>query len=97
MRGKELKEWRKRNGYANQKALQLELDIKSRTTISNWENSEEKLPRTVELALIALEKLPELKTASGKGLSLNQIRSQRKTGKAISADKGNYAPLKHKQ
>ena len=64
MRGRELTDWRKRNGY-DQKALMRELGIRSRQTVSKWENSGEAVPRTVELALIALEKFPECRNIAG--------------------------------
>ncbi|WP_026941367.1 helix-turn-helix domain-containing protein [Hellea balneolensis] len=64
MIGSDLTEWRERNGYS-QKKLQIELGIKSRGTISSWENSDKPLSRTVELALIALERMPELRKSVG--------------------------------
>lgn len=65
MNGHDLKHWRKANGYKNQDALQLELGIGSRRTISVWENSENELPRMLELALAALERCPDLRKVSG--------------------------------
>ncbi|WP_425102499.1 hypothetical protein [Tropicibacter sp. S64] len=65
MKGKELPAWRKRFGYPNQDGLRQELGIKSRGTISAWENSDAELPRTVQLALKALEDLPHVRTIFG--------------------------------
>jgi DNA-binding XRE family transcriptional regulator len=58
IRGTELKEWRKRNGYT-QEMLRLALGIRSRQTIITWESSEQPISKAVELALLALEFLPE--------------------------------------
>jgi len=63
--GSDLTAWRERNGYT-QKQLQLELGIKSRGTVSSWENSSKELSRVVELALVALERHPDLKKSGGK-------------------------------
>lgn len=65
MNGVELREWRKKNKYRKQEFLQKELGIKSRSTISAWENSEKPLPRILELALIALEEKPEIRVWHG--------------------------------
>ena len=54
MTGDEMKAWRGRNNYT-QDMLMRELEVKSRQTISSWENAE-KVPRLVELALAALER-----------------------------------------
>lgn len=64
MTGEDLREWRKRNRY-RQADLQRELQIGSRATISAWENTEGQLPRMVELALIALERLPDTRMIAG--------------------------------
>lgn len=66
MKGNELPEWRKRNRYLRQEDLMKELNIKSRGTISAWENSDDELPRTVQLALMALEQLPLARKIEGK-------------------------------
>jgi DNA-binding XRE family transcriptional regulator len=58
IRGVELKDWRKRNGYT-QEMLRMALGIGSRQTVISWEQSEEPLAPIVELALMALEHLPE--------------------------------------
>ena len=63
MRGTDLKGWRKRNGYT-QEALMRELQLRSRQTLVGWEQSE-KVSRTVELALQALERLPDTRTIAG--------------------------------
>lgn len=65
MKGSELPAWRKRNRYFNQDGLREELGIKSRSTISAWENSDDELPRTVQLALAALEELPHVRQIFG--------------------------------
>ena len=65
MIGRDIREWRKRNRYQTQADLQVELAVKSRGTISAWENSDEPIPRTLELALIALERMPELRMIHG--------------------------------
>ena len=66
MKGNELPAWRKRNRYFRQEDLMKELDIKSRSTVSTWENSEDELPRVVQLALRALEELPDARTIAGR-------------------------------
>ena len=68
MRGEDLSNWRKRNGY-DQKSLMDELGIRSRQTLSSWENSKRPIPRTVELALVALERLPDCRNIGGKKAS----------------------------
>jgi DNA-binding XRE family transcriptional regulator len=57
MLGTDLPKWRKRNRFT-QDTLRIALGVKSRQTIITWEKSVEPLPRTVELALLALEHLP---------------------------------------
>jgi DNA-binding XRE family transcriptional regulator len=59
MLGTDLRDWRKRNRFT-QDTLREALGVKSRQTIITWEKSTEPLPRTVELALLALEHLPEM-------------------------------------
>ena len=66
MIGKEIRAWRKRNKYHTQADLQQELRIKSRGTVSAWENSDEPIPRTLYLALEALERLPDLREVFSK-------------------------------
>ena len=58
MYGADLKTWRRRNNYT-QEALRLALGLGSRQTIITWEQSERQLDKVVELALIALEHVPE--------------------------------------
>ena len=58
MQGVDLKAWRKRYEYS-QDTLMKELGIQSRQTISTWENGDKELPRILELALMALENIPE--------------------------------------
>lgn len=73
MRGHDLVAWRKRNGYS-QEDLMMELDVKSRQTISSWENSNRDIPRLVELALNALEGLPHFRRLAGKKASKKEKR-----------------------
>ena len=65
MRGADLKAWRKHHGYS-QSELQMELGVRSRQTISSWENSEEELSRLLQLALAALADLPECRRVFAK-------------------------------
>lgn len=58
MLGTELPEWRSRNRFT-QDTLRMALGVKSRQTIITWEKSTERLPRLVELALLALERFPD--------------------------------------
>jgi DNA-binding XRE family transcriptional regulator len=64
MLGTELPEWRKRNRFT-QDGLRLALGVGSRQTIITWEKSTERLPRLVQLALLALERFPEERNADG--------------------------------
>jgi DNA-binding XRE family transcriptional regulator len=64
MLGTDLPEWRKRNRFT-QDTLRLALGLGSRQTIITWEKSNDKLPRMVELALLALERLPDLRNVDG--------------------------------
>jgi len=74
MRGDELTQWRHRHGYT-QGALMIELGIRSRQTLSTWENSNSELPRVWQLALKALETFPELRKQDGKRATARQERS----------------------
>jgi DNA-binding XRE family transcriptional regulator len=58
MLGTDLPGWRRRNRFT-QDTLRIALGVKSRQTIITWEKSDSPIPRTVELALLALEHLPE--------------------------------------
>ncbi|MEO9651822.1 MAG: helix-turn-helix transcriptional regulator [Roseobacter sp.] len=60
MIGSDVKAWRKRNGYT-QRELQAVLEVKSRSTMSSIENQSNPIPRTIELALAALEIAPVLR------------------------------------
>ncbi|HWS65246.1 MAG TPA: hypothetical protein VN325_21035 [Steroidobacteraceae bacterium] len=64
MLGTDLPKWRKRNRFT-QDSLRLALGVKSRQTIITWEKSTERLPRLVQLALLALEHLPAERVADG--------------------------------
>lgn len=68
MKGTDLKAWRKEHSY-NQETLMLELGIKSRQTISTWENSEDELPQILNLALMALAHYPASRRFHGKQMS----------------------------
>ena len=59
MTGDELHLWRQRMGWSRGD-LMRELGVGSRQTIINWENSDS-IPRTVELAIAALEFLPQFR------------------------------------
>lgn len=63
MRGAELKEWRKKVGLT-QADLMEELEVNSRQTISTWENAEQ-IPRIVELAVTALDKVEPTRKRGG--------------------------------
>ena len=77
MRGTDLREWRKRHRY-NQYDLMKELGIQSRQTISTWENSNNELPRMLELALIALENVPDSQNIHGKRASAAERKRRKK-------------------
>ena len=64
MLGTDLPEWRKRNRFT-QNTLRMALGLGSRQTIITWEKSTDRLPRMVELALLALEHLPDQRGADG--------------------------------
>jgi hypothetical protein len=68
MLGTELPGWRKRNRFT-QNTLRMALGLGSRQTIITWEKSNEKLPRMVELALLALEHLPDQRGSDGYAFS----------------------------
>ncbi len=57
MTGADLKDWRRRNGFT-QEELRIALGV-TRQTIVSWEQSENSISRLVELALRALEHLPQ--------------------------------------
>jgi transcriptional regulator with XRE-family HTH domain len=63
MRGADLKAWREARGW-KQSELMAELDINSRQTVTTWENSE-KLPRLVELAIVALDQVEQCRRQVG--------------------------------
>lgn len=72
-----LKEWRHRNSYT-QESLSMALGV-SRQTIVAWENSEDALSPLVQLALLALEHLPEkCVVVAGNRLSAAQQREARR-------------------
>ena len=74
MNGSDLVAWRKRYGYS-QEALMAELGVRSRQTISSWENSGKDVPRIVELALVALEQVPDCRRISGKRTNAQEKRA----------------------
>jgi transcriptional regulator with XRE-family HTH domain len=63
MTGHELRSWRENIGWT-QTDLMIELEIKSRQTMSTWERAE-KIPRVVELAIIALDQIEASRRRSG--------------------------------
>ena len=72
--GKELRKRRKRLGYTQETFIR-ELGIKSRQTLITWEKSEAELPRMVQLAVIALEKLPECQKVAGQKPTAHQRKA----------------------
>jgi len=72
MQGRDLVAWRKRNAYS-QEELMRELGVRSRQTVSSWENSEQ-IPRLVQLAVIALEINPSCRTRAGQRISASEKR-----------------------
>jgi transcriptional regulator with XRE-family HTH domain len=64
MLGTELPAWRKRQGFT-QETLMITLGVKSRQTIITWEKSTEELPKMVQLALLAIEHIPEARFSYG--------------------------------
>jgi DNA-binding XRE family transcriptional regulator len=82
MLGPDLKAWRDRNGYT-QARLAMTLDV-SRQTLNGWEKSDGSLPRTVALALLALEHLPEkCSLTAGERLTAAEYRQERKRASAV--------------
>ena len=65
MKGRDLREWRRRNGFS-QEELKEELELGSRQTVSTWERPEREVPRLVQLALHALEFDPSCRLRAGK-------------------------------
>lgn len=63
MTGAELRAWRSSIGWT-QADLMIELEIKSRQTMSTWERAE-KIPHVVELAIIALDQIEAARKRSG--------------------------------
>jgi DNA-binding XRE family transcriptional regulator len=77
MLGTDLPHWRKRNRFT-QDTLREALGVKSRQTIITWEKSVDPLPRTTELALLALEHLPEMcRTIDGRRYTAAELPSVR--------------------
>lgn len=82
MTGAEMKAWRKRNRFT-QDTLCDELDV-SRQTIMVWEKAA-KVPRSIELALIALEQVPGCRVVDGERQSAAQHVEQRARAAHITA------------
>ena len=78
MRGRDLVEWRKHNGFSQEELIQ-ELGVRSRQTISSWERPEKEVPRLVELALRALELDPSFRQREGK--TFRQTEGKKATAK----------------
>ncbi len=57
MLGRDLREWRKRNGFSQEK-LRQELKLASRLTLNSWEHAEKEVPPHVERALGKLVHFP---------------------------------------
>jgi transcriptional regulator with XRE-family HTH domain len=64
MLGTDLPAWRKLQGFT-QETLMIALGVKSRQTIITWEKSTEQLPKMVQLALLAIEHIPEARFSYG--------------------------------
>jgi DNA-binding XRE family transcriptional regulator len=75
MNGAELRAWRKRNKMT-QEALRIELDV-SRQTIVAWEALEKDIPRVIQLALVALEKVKGCRIVEGQRQTAAQHLEQR--------------------
>ncbi|HET6390179.1 helix-turn-helix domain-containing protein [Hyphomicrobium sp.] len=80
MIGADLKAWRKRNNYT-QERLRMELDV-SRQTIVTWENSSTPLSRMLELALEALEH-PAAQQTGGSRLATELRSLERKRATSL--------------
>jgi transcriptional regulator with XRE-family HTH domain len=63
MTGADLKAWRDQIGWT-QGDLMTELEVKSRQTVSTWESAV-KIPRVVELAIVALDQIEACRKRSG--------------------------------
>jgi transcriptional regulator with XRE-family HTH domain len=63
MKGADVKAWRERLGWT-QADLMTELEIGSRQTIITWEKAE-RIPRMVELAIIALDQVEAARKKTG--------------------------------
>ena len=63
MSGEDLKMWRKFRGW-NQADLMIELEISSRQTINTWESAE-RIPRIIELSIIALDQVEACRKTAG--------------------------------
>jgi transcriptional regulator with XRE-family HTH domain len=88
MEGAELKEWRKKIGWT-QANLMKELEVTSRQTISTWENAA-RIPRIVELAVIALDQVEPARTLGGfetqftaKSIAKNRFQTFKKVREQI--------------
>lgn len=85
--GIDLRKWRERNGHT-QESLRIALGIKSRQTIITWEQSEKPLQTTLELALLALEHLPErCSLVAGVRATAAEYAEQRKRGPQLYASR----------
>lgn len=77
MLGSDLRKWREQNGYT-QERLRLALGV-TRQTIVAWEHSQGTLAQIVQLALLALEHLPErCSLATGVRCDTTEYRFMRK-------------------
>jgi transcriptional regulator with XRE-family HTH domain len=77
MNGTDLKKWRDKHGFT-QADLMRELEVKSRQTISNWENSSNEIPRMLVLSLTALADIPECRNFYGKSATAKEKRRSKK-------------------
>ncbi len=85
MKGQDLKEWRKRNGYT-QERLREDLELGSRQTIITWEKSPKDLSRMLQLALKMLESEPPRKQSGRRIPAKVQKEIRRRGERALRAD-----------
>lgn len=84
LNGPELRRRRNRLGYT-QEAFMIELGVKSRQTLISWEKLDAELPRLVQLAVFALEELPDCRRLHGKKATALERKAFEKTINAKAA------------
>lgn len=90
LNGPELRRRRNRLGYT-QEAFMIELGVKSRQTLISWEKSDAELPRLVQLAVVALEELPDYRSVHGKKATALERKAFEKTINAKTASREEFA------